>query len=94
MVDVDLEEFFDRLTYDILIDRLGRRIKDADVIRLIRACLDIGIMIDGVVQERYLGTPQGGPLSPLLANVLLDGVLLDGVLTIAWLDRLGLPRLS
>lgn len=74
VVDVDLEKFFDRVNHDILIDRLGRRIKDAGVIRLIRAYLDSGIMIDGVVQERYQGTPQGGPLSPLLANVLLDEV--------------------
>lgn len=74
VVDVDLEKFFDRVNHDILIDRLGRRIKDAGVLRLIRAYLDSGIMIDGVVQERYQGTPQGGPLSPLLANVLLDEV--------------------
>jgi RNA-directed DNA polymerase len=74
VVDVDLEKFFDRVNHDILIDRLGRRIKDAGVIRLIRAYLDSGIMIDGVVQERDQGTPQGGPLSPLLANVLLDEV--------------------
>lgn len=74
VVDVDLEKFFDRVNHDILMDRLGRRIKDAGVIRLIRAYLDSGIMIDGVVQERYEGTPQGGPLSPLLANVLLDEV--------------------
>jgi RNA-directed DNA polymerase len=74
VVDVDLEKFFDRVNHDILIDRLGRRIKDAGVIRLIRAYLNSGIMIDGVVQERDQGTPQGGPLSPLLANVLLDEV--------------------
>ncbi|HET7868535.1 MAG TPA: group II intron reverse transcriptase/maturase [Burkholderiaceae bacterium] len=74
VVDVDLEKFFDRVNHDILMDRLGRRIKDAGVLRLIRAYLDSGIMIDGVVQERYQGTPQGGPLSPLLANVLLDEV--------------------
>jgi len=73
-VDVDLEKFFDRVNHDILIDRLQKRIGDAGVIRLIRAYLDSGIMSDGVVQERYQGTPQGGPLSPLLANVLLDEV--------------------
>ena len=56
VVDVDLEKFFDRVNHDILIDRLGRRIKDAGVIRLIRAYLDSGIMIDGVVQERDQGT--------------------------------------
>ena len=74
MVDVDLEKFFDRVNHDILIDRLQKRIGDTGVIRLIRAYLNSGIMSDGVVQERYQGTPQGGPLSPLLANVLLDEV--------------------
>ena len=74
VVDVDLEKFFDRVNHDILIDRLQKRIGDTGVIRLIRAYLNSGIMSDGVVQERYQGTPQGGPLSPLLANVLLDEV--------------------
>ena len=74
VVDVDLEKFFDRVNHDILIDRLQRRIGDAGVIRLIRAYLNSGSMSDGVVQQRYQGTPQGGPLSPLLANVLLDEV--------------------
>jgi group II intron reverse transcriptase/maturase len=72
VVDVDLEKFFDRANHDILIDRLQKRIDDAGVIRLIRAYLDSGIMSDGVVLERYQGTPQGGPLSPLLSNILLD----------------------
>lgn len=74
VVDVDLEKFFDRVNHDILIDRLQRRIGDAGVIRLIRTYLNSGIMTGGVVQERVMGTPQGGPLSPLLANVLLDEV--------------------
>ena len=74
VVDVDLEKFFDRVNHDILIDRLNKRIDDAGVIRLIRAYLNSGIMSGGVVQQRYQGTPQGGPLSPLLANVLLDEV--------------------
>lgn len=74
VVDVDLEKFFDRVNHDILIDRLRKRIADSGVIRLIRAYLNSGIMRDGVVQERVMGTPQGGPLSPLLANVLLDEV--------------------
>jgi len=74
VVDVDLEKFFDRVNHDILIDRVQKRIGDAGVIRLIRAYLNSGIMKDGVVQERVTGTPQGGPLSPLLANVLLDEV--------------------
>lgn len=74
VVDVDLEKFFDRVSHDILIDRLQKRIEDAGVIRLIRAYLNSGIMSNGVVQKRDQGTPQGGPLSPLLANVLLDEV--------------------
>jgi group II intron reverse transcriptase/maturase len=74
VVDVDLEKFFDRVNHDILIDRLQKRIGDTGVIRLIRAYLTSGIMGDGVVQMRTMGTPQGGPLSPLLANVLLDEV--------------------
>ncbi len=74
VVDVDLEKFFDRVNHDILIDRLQKRIGDAGIIRLIRAYLNSGIMMDGVVRERMMGTPQGGPLSPLLANVLLDEV--------------------
>ncbi|WP_046879281.1 group II intron reverse transcriptase/maturase [Pseudomonas aeruginosa] len=74
VVDVDLTKFFDRVNHDILIDRLQRRIEDAGVIRLVRAYLNAGIMDGGVIAERHLGTPQGGPLSPLLANVLLDEV--------------------
>jgi RNA-directed DNA polymerase len=74
VVDVDLAKFFDRVNHDILIDRLQRRIEDAGVIRLVRAYLNAGIMEGGVASERHLGTPQGGPLSPLLANVLLDEV--------------------
>jgi RNA-directed DNA polymerase len=74
VVDIDLAKFFDRVNHDILIDRLKRRLDDAGVIRLIRAYLNAGIMQGGVVVERHLGTPQGGPLSPLLANVLLDEV--------------------
>jgi RNA-directed DNA polymerase len=74
VVDVDLAKFFDRVNHDILIDRLRHRIEDARVIRLVRAYLNAGIMDGGVVVERHMGTPQGGPLSPLLANVLLDEV--------------------
>lgn len=74
VVDVDLEKFFDRVNHDILLGRLQKRIGDAGVLRLIRAYLNSGIMRDGVVVSRYQGTPQGGPLSPLLANVLLDEV--------------------
>lgn len=74
VVDVDLEKFFDTVNHDILINRLQRRIDDAGVIRLIRAYLNSAVMVRGVVLQRDKGTPQGGPLSPLLANVLLDEV--------------------
>lgn len=74
VVDVDLAKFFDRVNHDILIDRVRKRIDDAGAIRLVRAYLNAGIMDGGVVVDRHLGTPQGGPLSPLLANVLLDDV--------------------
>lgn len=74
VVDVDLAKFFDRVNHDVLINRLQKRVDDAGVIRLIRAYLNAGIMDGGVVVDRHLGTPQGGPLSPLLANVLLDEV--------------------
>lgn len=74
VVDVDLSKFFDRVSHDILIDRLRKRIDDAGILRLIRAYLNSGIMDGGVVQSRHEGTPQGGPLSPLLANVMLDEV--------------------
>ena len=70
VVDVDLAKFFDRVNHDILMDRLGKRINDAGVLRLVRAYLNAGIMDGGVVVDRHMGTPQGGPLSPLLANVL------------------------
>ncbi|MGY3306200.1 RNA-directed DNA polymerase [Pseudomonas sp. PvR086] len=74
VVDVDLEKFFDRVDHDILMDRLRKRIADRTVIRLIRAYLDAGTLINGVVERGRCGAPQGGPLSPLLANVLLDEV--------------------
>jgi RNA-directed DNA polymerase len=74
VVDVDLEKFFDRVNHDILMDRLAKRIADKRVSRLIRHYLQAGILLHGVSIERHEGTPQGGPLSPLLANVLLDEV--------------------
>jgi RNA-directed DNA polymerase len=74
VVDVDLEKFFDRVNHDVLMGRLARRIADRRVLGLIRRYLEAGVMADGVVTERQEGTPQGGPLSPLLANVLLDEV--------------------
>jgi group II intron reverse transcriptase/maturase len=74
VVDVDLERFFDRVNWDILMGRLSKRIGDKRVLRLIRRYLEAGVMAGGVVIERHEGTPQGGPISPLLANVLLDEV--------------------
>ena len=74
VVDVDLEKFFDRVNHDVLMGRLEKRIADKRLLRVIRRFLEAGIMANGVVVERYEGTPQGGPLSPLLANVLLDEV--------------------
>ncbi len=74
VVDVDLEKFFDRLNHDVLMGKLAKRIGDKRLLGLIRRYLAAGILADGVVVERQEGTPQGGPLSPLLANVLLDEV--------------------
>lgn len=74
VVDVDLEKFFDCVNHDILMGRLAKRIADKRVLGLIRSYLQAGILEHGVVTERTQGTPQGGPLSPLLANVLLDEV--------------------
>jgi len=74
VVDVDLSKFFDRVNHDILIDRLRKRVNDTEFVRLVLTYLNAGIMDGGVVIEREEGTPQGGPLSPLLANVLLDEV--------------------
>lgn len=72
VVDIDLEKFFDRVNHDILMSRLARRIKDKRLLKIIRRFLEAGIMEGGVCIERYEGTPQGGPLSPLLSNILLD----------------------
>ena len=74
VADVDLAKFFDRVNHDVLMERLSRRIADGRVLRLIRRYLVAGVLADGVVVERHEGTPQGGPLSPLLGNVLLDDV--------------------
>jgi len=74
VVDVDLEKFFDRVNHDVLMGKLWGRIADRRMLGLIRRYLEAGIMANGVVVERVEGTPQGGPLSPLLANVLLDEV--------------------
>ncbi len=72
VVDCDLERFFDRVNHDILMGRLAKRIEDKRLLKLIRRYLQAGVMVHGVVQERWEGTPQGGPLSPLLSNLLLD----------------------
>lgn len=72
LVDLDLEKFFDRVNHDLLMGRLAKRIGDKRLLRLIRRYLEAGVLLNGVVMAREEGTPQGGPLSPLLANILLD----------------------
>ena len=72
VVDFDLEKFFDRVNHDILMARLARHVADKRLLRIIRRFLQAGMMHEGVCIERHEGTPQGGPLSPLLANLLLD----------------------
>ena len=74
VVDIDLEKFFDKVNHDILIDRLSRRIEDKRVLDLIRKYLKSGIMLNGIIVSNEEGTPQGGPLSPLLSNIMLDEV--------------------
>jgi len=72
VVDMDLEKFFDNVNHDILMSRVARKVKDKRVLRLIRKYLQAGMMMGGLVSPREEGTPQGGPLSPLLSNILLD----------------------
>jgi len=71
VVDMDLEKFFDRVNHDLLMGKLAQKMDDARVLKLIRRYLEAGMMADGVTQARTEGTPQGGPLSPLLSNILL-----------------------
>ncbi len=72
VVDIDIEKFFDRVNHDILMARVARKIKDKRILLLIRRYLQAGIMEDGLTKAAKEGTPQGGPLSPLLSNILLD----------------------
>lgn len=72
VVDIDLEKFFDRVNHDILMSKLAKVIEDKRLLKIIRAFLNAGIMRQGVCVERVEGTPQGGPLSPLLSNIMLD----------------------
>jgi len=72
VVDIDLAKFFDRVNHDILMSRLVRHVGDKRLLRIIRRFLEVGMMCNGVCVARREGTPQGGPLSPLLANLLLD----------------------
>lgn len=71
VVDMDLEKFFDRVNHDLLMQKLSTKTDDGRVLRLIRRYLEAGMMADGIVSQRLVGTPQGGPLSPLLSNILL-----------------------
>lgn len=71
VVDIDLEKFFDRVNHDLLMSKLATKVGDARVLTLIRRYLEAGMMADGIVSPRMEGTPQGGPLSPLLSNILL-----------------------
>jgi group II intron reverse transcriptase/maturase len=74
VVDMDLEKFFDRVNHDLLLSKLAMRVGDARVLKLIRRYLEAGMMADGLVVPRTEGTPQGGPLSPLLSNILLTAL--------------------
>ena len=72
VVDTDLEKFFDRVNHDILMERLSRNISDKSLLRIIRHYLEAGLLQNGIFEERKLGMPQGGNLSPLLSNIMLD----------------------
>jgi group II intron reverse transcriptase/maturase len=74
VVDMDITKFFDRVNHDILMSRIGQTVRDKRVLKLIGAYLRAGVMLEGVVRPSDEGTPQGGPLSPLLANIYLDAL--------------------
>lgn len=82
--DIDLSKFFDRVQHDVLMARVARRVSDKTLLRLIGRFLRAGVMVEGVLQPTDVGTPQGGPLSPLLSNILLDDLDKE-------LERRGLP---
>ncbi len=84
VVDMDLSKFFDRVQHDVLMSRIGRKVSDKQLLKLIGRYLRAGVMVDGVLQATTEGTPQGGPASPLLANILLDDLDKE-------LERRGLP---
>jgi RNA-directed DNA polymerase len=84
VVDMDLSKFFDRVQHDVLMHRVGRQVRDPRLLKLIGGYLRAGVMVEGVLQASEEGTPQGGPLSPLLANILLDDLDKE-------LERRGLP---
>ncbi|MES5952417.1 group II intron reverse transcriptase/maturase [Bacillus fungorum] len=72
VIDMDLEKFFDKVNHDKLMAIIAKKVEDKRILRLIRRYLQSGVMISGIVRDVYEGTPQGGPLSPLLSNILLD----------------------
>ncbi len=74
VVDMDITKFFDHVNHDILMDRIGKMIRDKRVLGLIGKYLRGGAMVEGLVEASEEGTPQGGPLSPLLANIYLDAL--------------------